>query len=194
MGRGAVTRRQGVLRDQCDGRLLGSPSYLHYRAGLLRERWYRISTVEEALVLDGLRESGQRHDFNEQQRLGYVCRATVDNAAMGVRRKMKPRFEFGLWIYGLISAFVGGGATALSGGTAVALIDPGKFNIQHPQPLFLAMASMFVASGLPSFFAYLRQHPLPQVVTIQTTVGGTTTTTTGGTTTTVQLPAEPKKD
>lgn len=92
------------------------------------------------------------------------------------------RYEWGLWLYGLLSAFIGGGASALSAGTAVSMIDPEKFNLVHPGPLFLAMGITFLSSGLTPFFAYLKQHPLPAIVTVtqtQTTSLTVETTTEG---------------
>ncbi len=81
---------------------------------------------------------------------------------------MKTNLEWGLWLYGLMSAFIGGGATALSTGTAVSMIDPEKFNIQNPRPLLLMLLVTFVASGFAPFFAYLKQHPLPSIRTVET--------------------------
>jgi len=82
---------------------------------------------------------------------------------------MKGKMEVGLWVYGLVSAFIGGGAGAFTAGPAVAMIDPEKFNLSHPWPLFMVMAAVFVASGLTPFFAYLKQNPLPPIVVTETT-------------------------
>jgi hypothetical protein len=81
---------------------------------------------------------------------------------------MKTRYEWRLWLYGLGSAFIGGGSTALSTGATVSVIDPEKFNLSNPRPLFIAMVITFVASGLTPFFAYLKQHPLPAIITVTT--------------------------
>lgn len=58
------------------------------------------------------------------------------------------------WLYGLFSAFMGGGASAVS----AMVIDPVKFNMADG---FSNMLSMWVVSGLISAALYLKQSPLP---------------------------------
>ncbi len=72
------------------------------------------------------------------------------------------------WIYGLVSAFIGGGSGAFSSGIGATLIAPQDFNIQHPSALLKLMFFVFVISGLPPFFAYLHQNALPAVKTVTT--------------------------
>jgi|SRR5689334_1953072 len=72
------------------------------------------------------------------------------------------------WVYGLFAAFIGGGSGALSGGLGTIVVDPNDFNIQHPALLLKVMFWTFIFSGLPPFFAYLHQKPLPAVKTVTT--------------------------
>ena len=72
------------------------------------------------------------------------------------------------WIYGLISAFIGGGSGAFSSGIGAALLAPQDFNIQHPSQLFKLMGFVFVLSGLQPFFAYLHQSGLPKAKVVTT--------------------------
>lgn len=78
---------------------------------------------------------------------------------------MNTRLEWGLWLYGLGSAFIGGGAGGVGAAIGAAILDPTHFNVLHPGPLLLLMASTFAASGVTPFFAYLKQYPLPSLVT-----------------------------
>jgi len=72
------------------------------------------------------------------------------------------------WLYGLISAFIGGGSGAFSSGVGAALLAPQDFNVQHPAQLIKLMAFVFVISGAQPFFAYLHQNTLPTVKTTTT--------------------------
>lgn len=65
------------------------------------------------------------------------------------------------WLRGLIAAFIGGGASAVSGGIALGFDDGKDFNIQQPGHLLRIMGSMFVVSGVISAVAYLKQSPIP---------------------------------
>ena len=84
--------------------------------------------------------------------------------------------DFGQWAYGLLAAFIGGGAGALSGGLAAIVVDPKDFNIFEVRFLEL-IATAFVFSGLTPFFALLHQKPLPNLKqvdkTLQTTIPAT---------------------
>lgn len=72
------------------------------------------------------------------------------------------------WVHGFIGAFIGGGASALSGGLGVMLTDPAKFNLQEPKKLLIMMAWTFLFSGLPMAMIYLKQSPLPPIETSDT--------------------------
>ncbi len=58
------------------------------------------------------------------------------------------------WLYGLASAFMGGGASAIS----AMVIDPVTFNLAEG---FGKMLSMWAVSGIVSVALYLKQSPLP---------------------------------
>jgi len=67
------------------------------------------------------------------------------------------------WLYGLGTAFIGGGSSAFAGGSAAALIAPETFNLGaglgHTVKL---TAAIFMMSGLTHVFAYLQKRPLPE--------------------------------
>jgi uncharacterized membrane protein HdeD (DUF308 family) len=72
------------------------------------------------------------------------------------------KLNWGQWLYGLISGFIGGGAGAVSAGFAGILTDPEHFNpangLRH---LFHLMGITFLVSGTITAIAYLKQSPLP---------------------------------
>lgn len=73
---------------------------------------------------------------------------------------MKLRWD--LWLYGLVSAFIGGGAGAFASGQAVTLVDPDHFNIHGGLHALLAvMGITFIGAAIPAGMAYLKAHPLP---------------------------------
>ncbi len=82
---------------------------------------------------------------------------------------MPQQFGWAVWIYGMFAGFIGGGAGAVSSGFANMFVDPDHFNVAHPRLVLESMGTMFVVSGALSVFAYLKQSPLPAVVTVTTT-------------------------
>ena len=71
------------------------------------------------------------------------------------------RIDWGSWFYGMFAAFIAGGSGAFGGGVAGAYLAPEHFNFAHPGQLVELIAATFVLSGLPGFFLYLHQNPLP---------------------------------
>ena len=66
-----------------------------------------------------------------------------------------------LWVYGLVSGFIGGGATAVvsAGGLAAAHgsgIDVPVLNLK-------AMGIIFLSSGITTALSYLAKSPLPPI-------------------------------
>lgn len=72
------------------------------------------------------------------------------------------------WIYGLISAVVGGGASSASAAIGASVIDPAKFNLADPMALINLMGIAFGVNAVLSMFLYLKQSPLPKVVQEET--------------------------
>jgi hypothetical protein len=60
------------------------------------------------------------------------------------------------WLYGLISAGVGGGATAIG----AVVLDPEKFNFAEG---LTNIAKLFVLSGVVSAALYLMKSPVPKL-------------------------------
>ena len=66
------------------------------------------------------------------------------------------------WRRGLGSAFIGGGAAAVTSTFSAAIIAPNEFNPLHQLGNFLLMAVVaFLINGFLSAMFYLRQAPLP---------------------------------
>jgi hypothetical protein len=68
------------------------------------------------------------------------------------------------WLYGLVSAVIGGGASAVSAAIGASWLAPDKFNLSHPADIILLMLITFVVNGMLSMFLYLKQSPLPPIV------------------------------
>jgi hypothetical protein len=103
------------------------------------------------------------------------------------------------WLYGLLSAIIGGGSTAASGTFAVMGMDPEKFNFNDPWKLVKLSTIIFLVAGLGQMWAYLKQNSLPAVMTAQTASEKTEVNPSGATVTTkttseitVQQPPEQK--
>lgn len=77
------------------------------------------------------------------------------------------KLEWGHWLYGLISGFIGGGASAISSFVANNFTDPKDFNLGSGlhHTLVNAGVNFLVAGGITAF-AYLKQSPLPKDDTV----------------------------
>lgn len=99
--------------------------------------------------------------------------------------------DWSKWLYGLVSAIIGGGAGAATAGVGANLVVP---NLHASQTLAI-MGMTFAVSGAIAGLAYLHQQPLPAVTVEKTTktmtatpAGELTLSKTTETTTTVQNP------
>lgn len=68
------------------------------------------------------------------------------------------KLNWGVWLYGLVAALVGGGASAISAGVAQSITDPTHADVHH---LFYLMGITFIVAGAIAAFAYLAKSPLP---------------------------------
>ena len=82
------------------------------------------------------------------------------------------KLDWGNWLYGLFAGFIGGGANAVTGGIVVSQFDPHDFNFSTGKFWFL-LGSMFLVNGAMSAFWFLKQHPLPTIETVTTTITAT---------------------
>jgi hypothetical protein len=101
------------------------------------------------------------------------------------------KLDWSKWVYGLFSAFIGGGAGAATAGVAANYAVPG--GVSGAAQLKI-MAASFVVTGVFNGLAYLHQQPLPAVTskesrTLTVEPGGTVTAT--KTTETTTKPSEP---
>ena len=74
------------------------------------------------------------------------------------------RLDFRGWIYSLLSALIGGGASSVTASFTASMLAPGQFNLANPSLLLQMMAWTFVINGALSVFLFLKQSPLPPVV------------------------------
>lgn len=68
------------------------------------------------------------------------------------------------WIRGVVAAFIGGGAGAVSAAFGVAISDPDHFNLSNPHRLIVAIWFTFLINGVITLAAFLRQKPVPDTV------------------------------
>jgi hypothetical protein len=78
--------------------------------------------------------------------------------------------DWSKWLYGLVSAIIGGGAGAATAGVGANLVVP---NLKAAQTLEI-MGMTFLVSGVIAGLAFLHQQPLP-TVTVEKTVESVTT-------------------
>lgn len=86
---------------------------------------------------------------------------------------MKQLLKWETWVYGLVGAFIGGGASAVTGGFSAAIIAPDKFNVNTGAGfghIVEMMGACFLINGLLGMFLYLKQSPVPPVATGNTEV------------------------
>lgn len=71
------------------------------------------------------------------------------------------------WLYGLFAGMIGGGSTAVTGALAASAIDSRDFGFGTARSMKL-MGAMFLMSAGKDMFLYLKQNPLPKVITVTT--------------------------
>jgi formate-dependent nitrite reductase membrane component NrfD len=65
------------------------------------------------------------------------------------------------WLHGLIAAFVGGGASAITTDQGFILAE--RLGVDVPTLNLNALGIVFLTSGLSSAAMYLKQSPLPPI-------------------------------
>jgi|WetSurMetagenome_2_1015567.scaffolds.fasta_scaffold787840_2 hypothetical protein len=89
------------------------------------------------------------------------------------------KLDFLGWIYGLLHAVIGGGASAVIAGISAGLVAPKELAFGGMGSVKL-MGACFVVNALLSAFMYLKDSPVPNViesVTTTQTVSSSTTVT-----------------
>lgn len=72
------------------------------------------------------------------------------------------KLNWGAWLYGLVSGFIGGGAGAIGAGFGGIITDPEHFNpVNGVRHLFTLMGISFLVNGVMVTAAYLTKSPLP---------------------------------
>lgn len=72
-------------------------------------------------------------------------------------------YAWSKWLYGLVAAGIGGGASAAYGALSVMIVDPKDFNPQTGR-FYAVSGLMFTFGALTSFLMYLKEHPVPEIV------------------------------
>lgn len=73
------------------------------------------------------------------------------------------KLNWGVWLYGLVSGFIGGGASAVTSAIVMPAVDHADFNFSTGlHKLLITMAAFFVVHGVLVAMAYLAKSPLPQ--------------------------------
>lgn len=85
--------------------------------------------------------------------------------------------DWGSWLYGLFAGAIGGGSAAVTGGFAAMAVDSKDFGMGTANS-FKLMGMMFVFSAVKDAMLYLKQNPLPPIVTQTVTESVSHTTTT----------------
>jgi hypothetical protein len=68
-----------------------------------------------------------------------------------------------IWIHGLVAAFVGGAASAISSGLASMVSDPAHFNLGTGFWVTTKLMGITaILSGIITAAAYLKQSPVPK--------------------------------
>jgi hypothetical protein len=113
------------------------------------------------------------------------------------RNGMGIKLDWGVWVYGLFAALIGGGAGGVSSGLAGMHLAPGQFGAAGDAGwnTLKLMGFTFIFAAIISVVAYLMKSPLPA---IETTVSVSQTTQPGQavktTTTIAATSSAPRKD
>ena len=67
-----------------------------------------------------------------------------------------------IWLHKLVSATIGGGASAVTATFTASWIAPDKFGVGHLSNFFLLAGSCFLVNGFLTAMAYLAKSPLPE--------------------------------
>lgn len=77
---------------------------------------------------------------------------------------MNSWFNLEVWLHGLVGAFIGGGASSVSGGLVAMGIDPASFNLTNQLGHTLSlMGAMFLINGIFGAALYLKTSPVPNL-------------------------------
>lgn len=66
------------------------------------------------------------------------------------------------WMYGLLAALIGGGASAVTSSITASMLAPNSFNLHDQRDALVALVYWtFTINGALTAFAYLAKEPLP---------------------------------
>lgn len=76
-----------------------------------------------------------------------------------------------VWFRGLLAAFIGGGAGAISSGFISVAQTPQEYNFKDGlHNLLVMVAGTFIVTGISHACAYLQRSPLPELEEFQTNI------------------------
>ena len=78
------------------------------------------------------------------------------------------KLNWELWLYGLMAGVIGGASTAALSWAGLGAAHSAGLDV--PTLNFKALGIVLISGAAPSFFAYLKQQPLPPIVTTETTI------------------------
>ena len=75
------------------------------------------------------------------------------------------KLDWSQWLYGLVAALIGGGASAVTAAFSAMVLTPGQYSVSGTAGWnsLKLMGLTFIVSGIIAAFAYLKQSPLPPV-------------------------------
>lgn len=77
------------------------------------------------------------------------------------------KLNWELWLYGLLAGVIGGASTAALSWAGLGAAHAAGMDV--PMLNFKALGIVLISGAAPSFFAYLKQQPLPPIITSETT-------------------------
>jgi hypothetical protein len=87
---------------------------------------------------------------------------------MDVRVTSPGKYNWAEWLGGIWAGLISGGATAVTAAVTVIPQDPTDYNLASYR-FYVLIFRIFAVGGILGAFAYLKKHPLPEVITITTT-------------------------
>lgn len=74
------------------------------------------------------------------------------------------KLNWQIWLYGLVSGFIGGGASAVTASLVLPAVDGKDFNFTTGlHSLAIVVGALFVVHGVITAMAYLAKSPLPSI-------------------------------
>jgi len=93
-----------------------------------------------------------------------VANTVTTSISNGLRNGGFGALDWGNWVYGIFAGFIGGGASAVTSGITLNMVDGQDFNI-YTHKFYVMTGAIFIVNGTLNMLAFLSKSPLPTVVT-----------------------------